>query len=129
VKHRFCGNLSLGGHLSVAWLGVHESDDSAKRPCRDARGRAISLEGHRLGVGSFSAGHLPVTSGFLAGLLMSVPPKTATAGAPYCAAFPRLLVVTPAMTSPKFQMHWPLPLKTLPMPWPAAALLVRVQNG
>src|SRR5215470_4234274 len=44
--------------------------------------------------------------------LVSVPPKRATSGVPYSAAFPKSFVVTPAMSAPKFHTHcpWALPL-------------------
>src|SRR6266566_2701234 len=50
------------------------------------------------------------SAGLFRTLLVRVPPNLATSGVPYSASLPKLRVVTPAMTLPKFQTHAPRPV-------------------
>ena len=87
------------------WAGCPPGD-----PCR-ATGRTADVRTYLPQV--LDSAGLGITG------LVSVPPKRATSGVPYSAAFPKSFVVTPAMSAPKFHTHcaWALPL------------LVRVQYG
>src|SRR5690348_11146101 len=81
----------------------------------------------RLLAGSRSGGQPLLISGFERTGEIEVPPYTATSGSPYCLSLPRVRVVTPLITSPKF--HTQAPRGNSPCPTFWFGLSVSVQNG